>query len=245
MSVAALAVTLLLLHRLAALLLPPDRIGMAVWLIAVHPTVVYVASMANNEAMAMAFSVACVWAAAMAVKATEDGSGQRRRWVVLAVLLGGLGLLTKLTAIAGVTAAAWIIGRDRSSRASLLQGFGVLIGAIWTWLPWGLFMHHLHGSLVPSPVQRPTFGGLEALILYPLDVMIAVGMAVPEFAIGMVCPYWLIRPLDIPHYPVWIGGWLLTIGVIYTAVQRPPLRFAGVAFGSLAALVVSQVLFRD
>ena len=89
MGVGALAVTLVLLHRLAALLLPPDRARTAVWLIALHPTVVYVSAMANNEALAMAFSVACVWAAVEGRQAPEGGPRGKRFWLLGAALLGG------------------------------------------------------------------------------------------------------------------------------------------------------------
>jgi hypothetical protein len=105
-GIGALAGTLAALRRLAVLLLPPDRAGAAVWLVALHPTVVYVSSMVNNEALAMAFSVACVWAAVESRAPGSEAPRRKRLWLLLAALLGGFGLLTKLTAVAGVAAAA-------------------------------------------------------------------------------------------------------------------------------------------
>jgi hypothetical protein len=245
-AVGALAVTLILLRRMAVLLLPPDRVGTAAWLLAVHPTVVYVSSMANNEAMAMAFSISCVWAAVEARTSPIDAPRRKRSWLLMATLLGGLGLLTKLTAIDGVAAAAFAVGQDRSDRASWKNALLILVGAVGIWLPWGLYMHHVYGSFVPSPVHRPTFiGGVWAFLLYPKDFLGAVGIALPEFAVGLLCPYWLIAPFDFTRYPMLVVGWSVALGVLYTAWVRPGLRFVAVGFLALFSLVVGQVLFRD
>jgi predicted permease len=42
-----------------------------------------------------------------------------------------------------------------------------------------------------------------------------------------------------------IGGWLISLWVLYTAIKNPHFRFAGIGFIALCSLLVSQVLFRD
>jgi 4-amino-4-deoxy-L-arabinose transferase-like glycosyltransferase len=246
LGVASLALTVEMIRRLAALMLPPERVVTATWLVAVHPTIVYVSAMGNNEALAMTLSVACVWAAVNARKAANDDHRRARRWLLLTVVLGGLGLLTKLTAIAGVTAAAYAIGQDYTRRTSVARGLIVLIGAIGLWLPWGLYMQSVHGTFVPSPVQRPAFlEGFWALTLYPQAAATLILIAMAEFAIGLLIPYWLIAPYAFTYYPMIIGGLLISLWVLYTAVKHPELRFLSTGFIALCVLLVSQVLFRD
>ena len=145
-----------------------------------------------------------------------------------------------------MVAAAYALGQGRSGRASRLHGLAVLAGALGIWLPWGLYMNHLYGSFVPSPVLRPTFGGGPwAVLLFPGAVLTAVLMAVPDFAIGLLCPFWLFASLRFTHSMMLAGGWFLTLGVLVLTVTRPPFRFAGAGFAALFLLVVSQVLFRD
>jgi 4-amino-4-deoxy-L-arabinose transferase-like glycosyltransferase len=246
LGVGALLMTVALIQRLASVLLSPERAVVAASIVALHPTVVYVAAMANNEALSMAFSVACVLASVNGCDVAKDDDKKRRFWLILTVLFGGLGLLTKLTAIAGVAAAATIAGQRRDGRGFVLRGLAVFVGAIGIWLPWGLYMHSVHGTFVPSPVQRPLLNdGLWAFALYPGPVFGALAIAVAQYAIGLAVPYWLIAVNPWTHNVMLAGGWLIAAGTIFMSVNHRKWRFVGVAFTALAGLVLSQMLFRD
>lgn len=268
LGVAALGVTVALVNRIAALLaaqMPADspqdgRWRTAGWILAAHPTVSYICAMANNEAMAMALAVACVWAALKARQAAEaeDKPKAVRRWLLWATLLGGLSLLTKLTAIAGVAAAACIVAqtglksgatdsdRRASSSGAMMRGLLILAGAVALWLPWGLYMHSIHGTFVPSPLQRPALnGGLWALTLFPQTALILTFVSTSNFALGMVAPGWLLAGYAFAYYPLLGVGWLLTAWVLYTTARHPKFRFLGVGFATLWVLLINQMLFRD
>jgi hypothetical protein len=247
LGVASLAFTVSLIYRIAAVLLPQSRdAAVAAWIVALHPTVVYVCSMANNEALATALAIACVWAAVNGTMAGGIDPRKRRHWLVLAALFGGLGLLAKLTAIAGVAAAAYIAGQKREGRSNALQGFAVLFGAMALWLPWGLLMYRLHGEFVPSPIHRPVLSdGLWAFVLIPGPVSIVLAVATAQYAIGLLLPYWLMAPYPFTYFPMLGLAWALSIGVILVGVFQPRWRFVVISFVVLAGLVESQVLFRD
>ncbi len=245
LSIVGLALTVYLIDRVAFALLPRDRAGLATWIVAAHPTVVYVAAMANNEAWAMAFSVACAWAAVNATD-TKDDPKRERLWLIAAVAFGGLGLLTKLTAIAGVAAAATIVAQRPERGAGALRGSIVALGAAALWLPWGLLMHRLHGAFVPSPINRPAFiGGPLALTLDPLGAAHLIYFATPEFAIGLLTPYWLVAPFPFTLNPMLAAGWIVTIGVFWCGARQRRFRFAAVGFATLLLIVLGQVFFRD
>ncbi|HLJ55928.1 MAG TPA: hypothetical protein VKT77_12890 [Chthonomonadaceae bacterium] len=287
LSIAGLLATIVLIDRVARMLLPPDRAGLAAWIVAVHPTVVYVSSMVNNEAWAMAFAVACVWAALKARQSGDTGqsaAGNRQseaagaderqasshkpqatshemRWLLAAAAFGGLALLTKLTAIAGVVSAAVILaqappaprvtrnqepGTRNQRRAGLLRAGALLVGAIALWLPWGLLMQRMYGSYVPSPIQRPAFsGGLMALTIDPLGAALFIGIGTAEFAIGLVTPYWLMEPIKYAHVDMIVVGWIVVLAVGWICCRRRELRFVGAAFLTLLLLVLNHILFRD
>ncbi len=87
---AGLVVTVWLTNRIAVTLLPRDSANVATWIVAAHPTVVYVAAMVNNEAWAMA--TACVWSAVNANSVSPADPKRERLWLAAAVALGGLRL---------------------------------------------------------------------------------------------------------------------------------------------------------
>ncbi|MDQ3815629.1 MAG: glycosyltransferase family 39 protein, partial [Armatimonadota bacterium] len=247
LCVAALMVTVWMVHRLATQLLPAPAARPAALFAATHPVLVYVSAMANNEALAVTLAVACVWAATQAHPAPQS-----RRWLLLTAALGGLGLLTKLTAIAGVIAAAAIVGQGQPLRKRVARATLVLAGAIAFWLPWGLWMYHLHGAFIPSPIQRPTFvGGLGALFLYPGDALRVAGITAAEFFIGFIAPYWLSQSRYLYYYVMggcgfdclvhsylFLGcGWLLAALAFWRAWTHRPLRFFPLCIFSLYGLV--------
>lgn len=246
LSGAGLLVTIVLIQRIAYALLPRDRAGLAAWIAALHPTVVYVSAMVNNESWAMAFSTACVWAAVKANSIADTDSKRERWWLMAAALFGGLGLLTKLTAIAGVAAAIVILAQRTDRKGRLMRALAVGTGAVALWLPWGLTMLKLHGALVPSPIDRPAItGGLMALTFYPREAAAFSFEATAHYAIGLLTPYWLMTPFPFLRTPMLAIGWIVVAATLWLARAQRRFLFAIAAFLALLAIVLNHVLFRD
>jgi hypothetical protein len=141
--------------------------------------------------------------------------------MALVVLLGGCALLAKLTAVAGVIAAAWLIGGSRPyatnaesslaaapppadegghaahwelapSAARRTRAVIVVAGACGLWLLWGAYMTVTHGNPMPSPFNKPLYsGGPQALLLFPLEALFYAFILTTGLAIGLVLPQWL------------------------------------------------------
>jgi len=192
--------------------------------------------MANNEALAMALAVACVWAAASS-RSLEADAGRERKWLLLAALLGGLALLTKLTSVGGVFAAAWLVAHGRPRRGALGRGAAIVGGAA---------LLRLHGALVPLPISHPAFPeGLWALTLRPIEVLNLSLSLSGLFASGLLLPSWLVTPYAFTYFPILATGWASTLWVLWMGCKRRELSFVGAGFLALGFLLLAQVLFRD
>ena len=230
------------------------------FLLATHPTLLYVAAMANNEAMSAALGVGALWAAARFARAfalANPEPSKHPRWPVkallLVVLLGGLALLTKLTAIAGVVGAAYLAGRKQPLAVRVPVALAVLVGSVACWLPWGLWATHLYGVAVPNSFDRPAFqGGLGGVLLYPVDALRVAYMMAAQFSAGFVWPYWIFQGSCVNSYltkacgaacpdcrwlllaPILLGGGIALLSRRYATLHFSVWSIAG---GLLAHLV--------
>jgi len=236
------------------------------WVLATHPTLLYICAMANNEGMSAALSVGALWAAARfqrSLPVANPESGQTPRWpskaLWLVVLLSGLALLTKLTAIAGVVGAAYLAGRQQPSRIRLRIAAFILVGSVLFWLPWGLWATHLYGTPVPNSFDRPAFqDGIWGVLFVPLDAVRVAYMMSAQFLSGLVWPYWIFQGSCINSYltkecgatcsdcrwllmaPVVFGG-----GLCYLAYRHPSLRFAFWSIVAVFSLILWHEFSRD
>ena len=251
LNVLLLLLVVWLVYRVAWQLMPPRAACAAAFIVALHPTLVYTSSMVNNEMLAVVFSLLCVHNALR--WCDEEDENARKRIFLWIILCAGLALWTKLTAIAGVVAAATIVWNHKAEssveakngdyqwRAALM----VLVGAVLLWLPWAGVMKTLHGVWVPSPVQRPALvSGFWSLTLSPLGWLLAF-LSIAEMSIGLLVPYWLIAPYAVTYYPMLAIGLLVALWAITIGRRQSQFRFCVVAWWALLLLLIAQSWLRD
>lgn len=253
LGVATFLGTLRLLQMWSRRLLSPQTSRVATWLFAIHPVTVYVASMMNNEMLAILFGVGCLSAIERASR--QQAFAQQRKWLLLAIFCGALGLMTKLTALCAVVAAGvfwWHSDIDKRNEAqSKMQwkrGFvGMLIigGSALPWWPWSWFLRHSRGDVLPA-VFAPLFtGGPLALIGYPEVALRSAAMTLVELSAGFVVPTWVLHDRSYFSMYVIYGIGALCFLVLMLACWHRQFRFVAVGFFVLWSLVTLQVWFRD
>lgn len=256
LGVGCFGLVVLLVGRLGRSLLSPAAAHAAALLVAAHPLAVYVSAMANNEAVAVALSLACIWTGVEASRAPR-----RYRWLLLTCVIAGLGLLAKLTALPGVVVAAAVAGQGRPLSSRMATAGAVLAGALAFWMPWGLLMQKMHGSFVPSAAYRPLFpGGWDAMALFPQDAFVFANMTLAQFALGLLGPVWIAQTpylpacltnqgcgfsCDLHCYSLLGCGWVISAWIIYRIQAHWSLWCAAVCFFGLYAIVLGAVFFRD
>ena len=251
LNVLLLLVVVWLVYRVALPLMPSRAARAAAFMVALHPTLIYTSSMVNNEILAVVFSLLCVHNALR--WRDEKNENARQRIFLWIIVCAGLALWTKLTAIAGVLAAAAIVWNHKTAtsiqakngdyqwRAALM----VLVGAVLLWLPWAGVIKSLHGVWVPSPVHRPALeAGLWSLTLGTLGWILAL-LTTCEMSIGLLVPYWLIAPCAVTYYPMLASGLLVALWAITMGRRQPQFRFCVVAWWALLLLLLAQSWLRD
>jgi 4-amino-4-deoxy-L-arabinose transferase-like glycosyltransferase len=245
-NVALFLIVVVLVYALARALLPDERSAFgAAFLIATHPVLVYMASVATNEILALALSICCV----LSAHAARRDPG-RWRWITICILFGGLSLLTRFTAIAGVVAAACLVainkgtGKTNARRSPWSGALAVLVGSLLPWVIWSAILHATHGRLI-APELIPTFsGGPIAILLYPLDAFNVGSFTLAQLGNGLVLPAWLMYN----RYTAYIlvaHGFLVTLWLLWLNWKSQALRFVVPAYLTLAALLVSYTFFVD
>jgi 4-amino-4-deoxy-L-arabinose transferase-like glycosyltransferase len=257
LCVATLGFTVAMVILLASQLLSPRAARIAGLLAATNPVIVYVSSMVNNESLAVALAVACVWAAARANKVAlaeddmetaetshQGGFLQRHKFLLLAMLFGGLGMLTKLTAFGGVVAAAILIGHGLPSHRSLAPRFLLLAGAVALWLPWNFVMYRVHGTVMPKLFQAVFPLGFGEALLYPFDAFIAAALSTNYFGTGVFLPSWLMHS-PVTEDAMLIYGGIAAVLALFYSLRTARWHFVAAAFITVCALVILQAFFRD
>lgn len=238
-----------LVYHVARQLMSPRAARGAAFIVALHPTLVYTSSMVNNELLAVVFSLLCIHSALRwrdENNGDENKSGEKQKPILLRVLVfAGLALLTKLTAIAGVLAAAYIVFATKTQKSARLSALILIVGSIFLWLPWALIMKSTNGVWVPSPVNRPLLeAGLWSLTLSTNGWVLAF-LTMCEMSTGLLVPYWLIAPYQITYYPMLFIGLVLSLWAITMGKRQPRFGFCAAAWCTLWLLLVAQVWFRD
>ncbi len=224
-------------------------------LVAFHPVIAYVSATANNESLAILLSTLCVWTALCANPPRQNGNnvgwGESRKSVIavgVCTLCCGLALLTKLTSIAGITSAVYLVGLSREDKGwrhfRWMRAVIVLCGAVLVWLPWGLWMKSLYGAFLPSISYTPGLtGGPLAILLFPSDAAIMAVRSYSEFSAGFLSPFWLLRGY-VPEPVMQSCSVVILLWIVWTAKKYPLMRFAPVAFIALYCIVLNTLLFR-
>ena len=266
LGVLCFVLTVLVAQKIAECFMSKKAAWLAAMLVATHPVVSYVMSMANNESLAILLSSLCVLSALLANPPKSETLPHETisfetlaletsplKWnssgrLTLCILCCGLALWTKLTTIAGVMAAVYIVGLSRESESSWntfqwRRALLVLCGAVLLWLPWALLMKFSHGKFFPSVAYVPGLeGGPIAIFLFPGDVLKTALANYWEFTAGLFTPFWLLR--------TYVSGWLMQVGsalftlwILWTAKKQPWSRFALIGFFMLYLLALNTVLF--
>jgi len=272
LGVGCLLVSVWLVGRIAAQLLSPRAAHRAQGLAATNPVLVYVCAMANNEALAVALALACVW---MALQFQQKGAP---RFLIAAILCGGLGLLTKLTALGDVLAASLIatqvpflrtnapshdgalthdgalngalILQDESSgeapaaRRRWWAAAIVLVGCGLLWVPWMLLMLRNYGTLSPQLFHPIFAGGFGNLLLFPVDALQAAAATLGEYALGLGLPMWLMHVAALEYVFMGIGA-LIGAWIAWASLRSAKWRFVAVSYFCGYAMVLMQAYFRD
>lgn len=217
--------------------------SVAVWLVAAHPTIAYIASGVNNEMLGVLLGLVGIW---LSLESTLAARERKRFWLVAATICCGLALLTKFTAIAAVGAATVLVMRLQppSAAAAWKRGVALAAGAFTFWLSWAGVMKAVHGVWVPSPIVRPLLTQWGEILLLPVEALKVLALGMGSMSIGMVMPYWLLAPFGWAIYVLMAVGGLLSLWAVWQ-LRSPQFRFAGVAFGLLYLLLMAQLFFRD
>lgn len=256
LGVAALLMTIWFGARLAQTLLPVTAARRATWLVAANPILIYICAMANNESLAIALATGCAYYALCFARTRK-----RSLWLA-AALCGGLGLLTKMTAIGGVFAAFVILLSASSSpadadetnviettsgervRPSLWTAFALPVAVVAMWIPWAFISYSHYGTLTPR-LFRPLFvGGAGALLLYPFDALQAAFQTLGQFSLGLILPMWLLHG-GFWEVPLIYAGFAIGLALAWWTLIRARWRFVGAAFFGVWFLVLMQAYFRD
>lgn len=252
LGVLCFVLTVLVAQKIAEYFVAEKAAWLAAMLVATHPVVSYVMSMANNESLAILLSSLCVltalWANPLTCETAASKWKASQRLAICAVCCG-LALWTKLTTIAGVMAAVYLVGLSRENVGNWRsfhwrRAFSVLCGAIVLWLPWSLLMKQLHGTFFPSVTWTPGLpGGPLAILLFPQEALSAAAFTYTEFAGGLLAPFWLLHGY-VPQAMRYVCSALLLLWILWTAKKYSDLRFALVGFFTLYLLVLNTVYFR-
>ena len=236
LNILAGLVALLLIRSAMHRAFPGRRLVVAAGLaIAVaSSTFTYVMGSFNNDPPAVLAVCGTIY---LSVRAMT--SARPLRWLAVAGAVLGLGLLTKLTAVAGVApllVAGWVLTRRESPvewrRAVRMTAVGLAIAAVMI-TPWFVRNYMLLGTATFNCAPRPPlFGSFTDLIVEPDATMLATALALEETVAGLWWPEWLLRD----HHTLVAD---LLVGTGMTPDSRPawmllvPLAIGGVAFAGL------------
>ena len=242
-NVALLGIALLLTYDIGLLLVGPRAARWGVLIAGLHTTLIYCESFVGNEALAIVLGLLAVRSAARARAQNPLPSGH---FIVQAALFGGFALLSKLTALPLVVAAACLMAEAPGFRR-YWQPLAVGVGAVAVWSPWAVVMQAHYGTLAPATFF-PLFNSFGEVLLLPRSAIKGFAVTIGTLFQGIFAPLFLIYPLLTSmawYYFVISMGWVLLVLLVVLLWRRPEVRCMGPACAALACLIVYQAFLRD